>query len=168
MYQLAFTLLKRFWPFLVGALLLFFIWRWHVGEVKDAYKDAYKEGVRVTEEYQAEVIAKRMLENEKREQRIALEVIRLETQLEGKTRENELLATDLSRVASQSRLCLADQVRRRTVPSDPGTTSSGNGPAIDPGPPETLGSAVTELFHACQTATDELIVLQSWAKEIRR
>jgi hypothetical protein len=156
-------LLKRFWPYLAVAFALLALWAWHKGEVKDAYN----EGVAVTEDAQAEVIAHRMYENEKREHELALTIAKLTNQLEVKTSETNTLSTELMSVARTSRLCLANKVRSSTPSEDPRPTSTSDGASVSNGLPETLGEAITELFAQCDHNTNKLITLQSERRELK-
>lgn len=157
------ALLKRFWPYLVGLLLLLAVYGWHRGQVKDAYD----EGVRVTEDAQAEVIARRMLENEKREAAMAIESARLTTELEGKNRENELLTASVSDLLARKRVCTSDIVRSSPVPQDPGTASERNGRTEGQDTAQNFGEAITGLVAECQRSTDKLITLQAWIHALR-
>lgn len=155
------ALLKRFWPLLVGAVVLLSIYGWHRGAVKDAYR----EGVRVTEEAQAEVIARVRLENEKRERDMAVFVQSKQLELQVKDNANRVLADDVKRLAGESRLCL-NQVRRSAAAQDPGPTGASNGPAERPHAAENMGEITTGIIAECQRSTDKLIVLQGWAKSV--
>lgn len=158
MIYLAF--LKRAWPFIVGALLLWASYAWHAGRVKDAYD----EGVKVTEDAQAEVIAKRLLENEKQAQAVAIESARIQTELEGKANANEIIANNLRDQLRTTRVCFSDEVRRRPVPETTGPAAGTSAAPVNPGPVETVGSRVVEIIEACQLTTDRFIGWQKYWK----
>lgn len=159
--------LLRFWKPIAGAVVILFL-AWYVRHAwNERYQDGYKEGVAVTEDKQAEVIAERMLENEKRERAMARFVADKQLELQVKENANLVLSTRLDRLASESRLCFADQVRRRPVPEATGTPGNGNAATSDPGPAQTIGSAVVELVTECQRSTDKLVTLQDFIRASR-
>jgi hypothetical protein len=156
-------LLKRFWPYVAGLLLLLAVWAWHKSEIREARADER----RIVEDAQAEVIAHRMYENEKREHAMALEIAKLTNHLEVKTHEANSLSTELMSVARTSRLCLADKASRSTPSEDPRPTGASDGASAGNGLPETLGEAITELFAQCDHNTNKLITLQSERRELK-
>lgn len=160
-------ILRPFWKHIaiaIAALLLIWIVRsWYHAQLKDAYN----EGVHDTEDKQAEVIAKRMLENEKRERDMARLIADKQLELQVKDNANLVLSNNLDRLANERMRCLSDKVRRSPVPENPGTAGNSNAAAPDPRPAQTLGSAVVELVTECQRSTDKLISLQEYFRELK-
>lgn len=154
-------ILKRFWPHIVGALLLLAVYAWHKSEVSDA---VLKERTRIETE-QAEVIAKRMLENAEREQAMALETVRLQTELEGKLNATEIIADNLRNQLRTRRVC-TDEIRPSALPPTPATAGERDGATQDAGPTETVGDRLIAIGHACQDQTDQLIAAQGVLRAI--
>ena len=152
----------KYWRYLAVALLLLAVYAWHRGAVREARADER----RIVEEAQALVIAKRTLENEKREHELALFVAQKQVELEGKNRENELLTVDLNAVIARKRVCFSDEVRRSAVPEDPKSATGGDGRTQGQDAPQNVGEALVGIVSECQRSVDKLVTLQSWVRAL--
>lgn len=129
----------------------------------ERFQDGYDEGVRVTEEAQAAVIAQRMLDNEKRERELRNTAATIQAELEGKLHANEVIAENLRDQLRGRRVCL-DEVRGDRLPSAPAAPAVNDGAASDHRPAETVGDRIVEIVEECQRSTDKLIRLQEWVR----
>lgn len=157
------AILLKFWKpiaLVIAALLI-------IGLVRNAWNEhgeqEYKRGKRETEEAQAEVLAKRALENEKRERELTAIASQKQTELEGQIYATELVADSLRAQLRGRRVCL-DEVRSGPVPTSPSATEDSNGATSDQRPVETVGDAIVEIVAECQRSTDKLITLQDWVR----
>lgn len=168
MWTLALSFLGKFWKHLVVLLAVLALIAWVRHAWNERFEDGYDEGVRVTEEAQATIIAQRMLENEKRERELRNQAATMQAELEGKANANAIIADTLRDQLLRRRVCTDDEVRREPMPSASATAGSGDGAASDQGPAQTVGDRIVEIVEQCQRSTDKLLTLQEWVRSSAR
>jgi hypothetical protein len=145
-------LLRRFWPFIAGALLLFLLWSWHASKVDAADRAGYARAMRVVEAERAAEKARTDRIREETERAYQSKVSELETRVD------QLLA----RGEPPIRMCKsAGEVR---VPEAPGGTDdrAEGRPAVQPGPD--IGPSLLVYGRDCEAIRRQLTALQEWIR----
>jgi hypothetical protein len=166
--QPAWTLLKPFWKYIAGAIVLMAIVLACAHAWNAAMIAAYKHGVAATVAADAVVLAERQKENDQIISELKISAARKQAELEGKIHENETVATDLRAKLRGVRVC-TDSPSGNSGPVA-GTTPSAsnvNGAPGGSGPIETVGDDLTRLAQSCKNTGDKLITLQRYVKEVQ-
>jgi hypothetical protein len=148
-------LIKRFWPFIVGAIAVIALWSWHVSKVNEAEHAGYARAMRAA-------AAERAVENLKNDRR--REVTDRDYQIKVsdlETRVDRLLA----RHEPAIRMC-AGSIEVRI----PGPASRADGPE-DRGPAEEVGDdlrpRLVSYGQECEATRRQLTALQGWINGLR-
>jgi hypothetical protein len=154
------TLLKRFWPFIAGALLLIAAYAWHRSEIRQAVKEYSLE----RDQQEATVLAARTLANEKALAAAEATAKALQSSLVEKLNVAKTDAEALHSRYDHARVCF-DQIHSSGLPKASSSPTVSDGGTESKAAVETFGGLVIGLVQECQHNTDKLVTLQTFLRE---
>jgi hypothetical protein len=150
-------LLKRFWPFIVGALVLIGLWSWHLAKVDEADRAGYARAMLAADAERAVEKLKTDRRREETDRAYQTKVSDLETRVD------RLLA----RHEPAIRMCKSttDHMRVRDPAPSSDDATKGGGPDMriseDP-----LNGSLLVYAKRCEEDREKLMAIQGWIRSL--